>query len=63
MEKKKEKYRSVLRSSVISLKLNSAKNILCPFTRKGSNNILSVSTRNGMGPPKALISSSIYPEI
>lgn len=38
------------------------KNIMCPFTRKGNNNIFSSSTKNNTGHPKALISSSIYPE-
>lgn len=50
MEKKEEKYRSVLRSSVISSGVNSTKNIMCLFTRKGKNNIFSDSVRNGMRP-------------
>lgn len=62
MEKKEEKYRSVLRSLVVSLGVNSAEKLMCPFTRKG-NNIFSDSTRNDMGPPKVLISTGIYPEI
>lgn len=63
MEKKEEKYRSVLRSSVVSLGVNSAKNIMCPFTKKGNNNIFSDSARNGIRHRKALISSSIDPKI
>lgn len=38
--KEKYIYRSVLRSSVISLGVNPAKNIMHPFTRKEDNKII-----------------------